>query len=218
MTDNDFRYVFHHIPKCGGSSVNLALENWFKPVKDYRKVNTLDYREKIGSNNLQKDECLVGHFELDGFYLHQRYPEILHSDKFRVFSFIRDPLKTRLSLYRYEKKFRDRDVGSVHNAIAASGRRNWLSQRFPATIDNYKEVIDEYFFIGILEDAQASLDTLASLVRKPVVKVPWVNTTAPEHESLTPDEISQFREDNELDYLIYDYCVEKFNTMRITSL
>lgn len=217
MTDN-FRYVFHHIPKCGGSSINIALESWFRPVKDYRKVNTLDYRDKIGSNNLQSDQCLVGHFELDGFYLHQRYPEVIKSDRFRVFSFIRDPLATRLSLYRYEKKFRDRVIGSVHQAIFSPGRRNWVADRFPATKDNYREVIDNYFFIGILEDAQISFDVLARLIDKEPITLPWVNTTERAHEDLSQEEVDRFRAENEIDYLIYDYCVEKFNRIKEASV
>lgn len=55
-------YVFHHIPKCGGSSINEVLNSWFVTFKDYRDGYTLNYPEKIALNSLRSSHCLSGHF------------------------------------------------------------------------------------------------------------------------------------------------------------
>jgi hypothetical protein len=95
-------YVFHHIPKCGGTSLNKVLDSWFTTVKDYRSGWSMNYPEKIDIGRLRSCHCLCGHFELDGYYLHQRYPEVFMSSRYRVFTFVRDPLQVQLSLFWYE--------------------------------------------------------------------------------------------------------------------
>ena len=205
-------YVFHHIPRCGGSSVNEVLASWFITIKDYRSGWTMDYPEKVNIERLRSAHCLCGHFELDGYHLHQRYPGILGSDRFRLFTFVREPLQVQLSLYRYEKKQKVCTVGSIEDRLSA--RPNYVADRLPATQENYKEIIDRYFFVGILEEGQASLDLLARILGKPRKKLPWANRTRKDsgcdEVNLSEELIGKFREENVLDYLIYEYCVEKF--------
>lgn len=210
-------YIFHHIPKCGGSSVIKVLDSWFETVRDYRIGGTMIYPEKVNPDSLQSLHCLCGHFEFDGYHLHQRYPEVFMSDKFRVFTFVRDPLQVQLSLFRYERKNGVSNVKSIEDHLLL--RPNYIAHRFPATFDNYREVIDRYFFVGILEEGQTNIDILAAIMGKPSKPLPWVNSTQKGIENnLCAEELSQesqelvarFRSDNALDYLIYDYCVERF--------
>lgn len=77
-------YVFHHIMKCGGTSVVRSLEKWFNLKYDYIEGadncpvsnlnHYLDY--KFNLENIYSDTCLVSHFQYNGFFLHQRYPEV----------------------------------------------------------------------------------------------------------------------------------------------
>jgi len=209
-------YIFHHIPKCGGTSVNKILDSWFLTYRDYRTGRTMNYPEKVDLGTLRSVHCLCGHFELDGYYLHQRYPEVFLTDtnRFRVFTFIRDPLQVQLSLFRYERKSGASNVKSIEEHLML--RPNYIAQRFPATFDNYKEVIDRYYFVGILEYAQKSVDLLATVIGKRSIPLPFMNRThnfvmyEPVDEKLSRELVDRFRTDNALDYLIYDYCVEKF--------
>jgi len=153
---------------------------------------------------------------MDGLYLHQRYPEVQNSKRFRIFTFIRDPLQIRLSLYRFEK---ERGILADHQTAkdALLNRTNYIASTIPATKENFREILDRYFYIGLLEEGQLSLDILAWLLGKKAHPFPRINETlksdAFASESLTVKEIEQFREANKLDYMIYDYCKKRFNQM-----
>ncbi len=207
-------YVFHHIPKCGGTSLTKVLDSWFITIKDYRSGYTMNYPKKTNIGRLRSCHCLCGHFEFDGNFLHQRYPEVFMSGRYKVFTFIRDPLQVQLSLFRYEKMNNQSKAKSIREHLSL--RPNYLANRFPATFDNYKEVINRYFFVGILEENEASVAILASMMGNRFRPLPWLNKSRKDiltntgSEEISHGLIKQFRNDNKLDYLIYDYCVQKF--------
>ena len=106
--EEPYCYIFHHIPKCGGNSAVQALTNWFLLVKDYPRSWS-----NIDNSNLYKRYCdnpkdldklkyyhlLTGHYHLENSFLHQRYPLCLTDKRYRLFTFLRDPLELQLSLY-----------------------------------------------------------------------------------------------------------------------
>jgi hypothetical protein len=209
-------YVFHHIPKCGGTSMEMVLARWFVFVPDYRTGPSSGIPARLDLHKLRSGHCLVGLYDSEGYYLYQRYPEVLTSDRFRLITLVRDPLQVRLSLYYYGKKRKAglyNKLNKLEDHIFSGS--NYLAGRFPATLENYKEVIDRYFFVGILEQPQASLDILAHMIGKPPQKFPWENASRSHggsaSDGLSEEQVARFREQNSLDYLFYDYCVQKFN-------
>jgi len=210
--NSDQVYVFHHIPRSGGTSVTRVIRNWFWVVRDYRPGGERDqsfFENRKDVSSLKNYKCLAGHFGVDGCYLCQRYPEMLTDDRFRIFTFVRDPLETKISLYYYEKKH-GLNVG-VTLEEHLMGRPNYIANRLPCTKDNYRSVLDRYYFVGITELAQESLDKLADLVCRPRIKVSVVNRADRDEQvsALSPAVMRRFRSENELDYLIYEYCLEK---------
>lgn len=207
---NDPLYVFHHIPKCGGTSMLEVLRTWFITIEDYRTSWTTSHSAPADLRSLCTLHCLCGHFELEGVHLHQRYPEVFSSERYKVFTFVRDPLQLQLSLFRYEKEHAGPSISLEEHL---SFRPNYIASILPATAENYKQIIDRYFFVGILEEKQLSLDILASLLGKRRKQYPWVNRTSKKNggiEEVSSEILARFKRENELDYKIYNYCFERF--------
>lgn len=86
-------YVFHHLMKCGGTSVKEILQDWFNTEYDYieasENLNTF-LKYKLNTGSMNADNCIVGHFQFEGIHLNQRYPEVFDNpDKYRIFTFVR---------------------------------------------------------------------------------------------------------------------------------
>lgn len=218
-------YFFHHIIKCGGSSLGVALMNWFDFRNDLyddaadNPVFTGDLnlflRYKYNLETISSDTCIRGHFQHNGIFLEQRYPEVFNRSDIRVFTFVRDPLSLLISLYYFGRK-RMYDYGDATLESMLESTSNFLSKVIPCTRENYKEVLDRYYFIGIVERMQESFDLLAKLTGKKALEIGMYNTTTKDEQvsKLTDEFKEKIRALNELDYLIYDYCVEKFEKIK----
>lgn len=213
-------YVFHHLMKCGGTSVVNALCNWFELIFEhndapnglYKDIN--DYnRYKLNLSNISCDYCIIAHFQNEGNFLHERYPEVLkRPEEFKVFTFVRDPMELIISMYYYGRKNID---GSLENYL--NGFNNFLANLFPCDESNFKETIDRYFFVGVTEKLQESFDKLAEMTGKKRVPLLSINKSEKDEQvlKLSKGFIEKFKKNNSLDYLIYDYCVSKFSKIQI---
>jgi len=208
-------YLFHHLMKCGGTSMFFILDKWFKRIDDnilFEDLNTY-ILQKYNINIFHNDICLRAHFQRPGIYLHERYSELLNmQNECRVFTFIRNPLSIKISKYYYLKnlKFVSEKVKLTSSLMQDC---NFISSLLPCDETNYKEIIDRYFFVGIVEKSQESFDILADLIGKKRANIPFLNTSEKDSqvEELTPEFIEKFKKLNALDYKIYDYCLEKYN-------
>lgn len=209
--------IFHHLIKCGGTSVVFALRNWFTLKYDYL-VNPADIdnfaENRFNIENINSDECIAGHYEYEKIYIDVRYPEIFtRCNEIKVFMFIRDPLKFVISFYFYAA-----NQGRMQNVKLAeyiNSNKNLLAYFLNCDETNFKDVLDRYYFIGIVESMQESLDKLADRLGKRRVNIPVMNESVKDNQIKLIDQtfIDNFKSENELDYMIYDYCVEKFNKL-----
>lgn len=219
-------YVFHHIIKCGGTSVQRQLNKWFQLENDYRSyvspnqyllLNNVNLynKYKLNTENFTSDVCLIAHFDTEGSYIHQRYPEVIkNKEKFRIFAFVRDPLYLAVSLYYF--KYKDKEaITNVKLKDFLKFMFNLLSNQFPCNENNYKEVLDRYYFIGIVEKMQESFDKFADLTGKKRITLPLENKSEKDFQLIELKNdlkfIEDFKKRNRLDYLVYDYCKEKFS-------
>jgi hypothetical protein len=210
-------YVFHHIPKCGGTASLHAFRKWFRIVYDYRadvspEATDFFLKNRLDLSALDDDSLVSGHFELPGAHLHQRYPETLARDRFRLITFVRDPLEVAHSLYFYERAMRA-DYPYDRLAGRLDAMENYMASIFPCTEEDYKSVIDRYFFVGLTECLQESFDILARMIGKERVTVP-VENALPRDEALTDDEAARFYERNALDVKLFAYGRERFERER----
>ena len=207
-------YVFHHIPKSGGTSFTQILNKWFIVVRDYRKDWSGDHKSVIKIEKLRSTHCLAGHWELPGVYLEERYPDVFINMRYKVFTFLRDPLEHSLSLYRYEKENNQTNIQDIEEHFTI--RPNYIATILNADEDNYKEIIDRYFFVGILEEMDKSIQILSKLIGRKYYKLPWINRTKLDSktnsEQLSKSTIDTFKEINNVDYLIYNYAFDRLNS------
>ena len=212
-------YIFHHIPKSGGTSIVSVIDNWFTVVRDYRPSieltdETIRYLEKkIDLGKLNSTHCLSGHFEKEGNYLYERYPQVLENpEEYKVFTFLREPMDLAISLYYYQIKtnIRKKEDQPLEDFLLSIS--NYTANRLPCTKENYRNILDKYFFIGINESMQDSLDRLAEILHKPKIIIPVLNQSSRDTQALNLSNtlISAFKHHNELDYLIYNYALNKF--------
>lgn len=208
-------YIFHHMPKCGGTSLGYLLNKWFIVKRDYRKDWNSTHNIKYDLNKFRSIHCLAGHWELPEVYLYKRYPEVFENGRFKVFTFLRDPLEHSLSLYRYEKENNQTDIVDMVEHFQL--RPNYMATILGANKSNYKKIIDKYEFVGIVEKMDESVRILAEKFGKPFKKIPVTNVTA-KKDNFTSQNISEsvkrkFRRLNELDYLIYSYSANKLREL-----
>lgn len=211
-------YVFHHLPRCGGTSLRRSIAEKKRVFHDYRVDWGSVYPVRYPTSKLGKSDCLCGHFELDGYHLFQRYPEIDNDGRFRLFTFLRDPLDVAVSNYFYQLKNDQSKSVDVHDYLFSN--TNYLARILNVNAENFRERLDRYDFIGIVENYEESLRALSVFLECDGLTLNRVNS-AERTESLdiiSQEEINKFKEQNSLDYLIYEYAVHKFEVLCDTYL
>lgn len=207
------KFVFHHIQKCAGTSLNELLSKCYILKKDYSYIN----EKRININRLLPFHLLVGHFETHKTQLFLRYPEVKNKNIF-LFTMIRDPLQFKVSLYYYWKKegigwFRADNLRRFLDI-----ENNYLSKNLGCDSDNYLEILSQYSFIGIVEEYEASINLLSELLKRKlnVSNVSFrLNSSHRNSEYMElihdSDYIKQFHSNNELDYKIYEYAKSRLS-------
>ena len=79
-------YVFHHVPKCGGTSMVKALSTWFHPVFDYRHGWNTTTAKPIPLEHLHSITfCAVTSITIRSFWIRDIQP----SSPIQDFGFLR---------------------------------------------------------------------------------------------------------------------------------
>ena len=212
------RFVFHHLPKTGGVSVRRALADWFYRIPDYRyRVDPTDFESErvtpdpVDVAGMRAWDCLVGHLDEPGIYLHERYPEVLRNRDFFLFTFVRHPLQLQLSLYSWEKK-KGKDFGLHELQEELLKRPNYLAERMPCDESDWESVVRRYQFIGTTGDLQRSFDRLALCLNLVQVQMPHLNQSRSGRELPQFEDgfLDAFEKANSVDYAIYRYALEEW--------
>lgn len=134
----------------------------------------------------------------------QRYPN--WEDKgYKIFTFLRDPLELRISLYNYEIRNNRISAEEPLEKQLLQHKRNYVAGLLPCDDSNYLEFMQRYFFIGIVEKYQESFEELSRLIGKPIIQLKNYNQSKRKNIKLSAETISEFKEINQLDYKIYNY-------------
>ena len=209
---NESTYVFHHLPRCGGTSLRTSLKELKNIYNDYRLGWGSLYPIKYPISRFDHKDCLAGHFETEGNFLFQRYPEIFYNRRFIVFTFIRHPLSLSISNYYYRLKQGEKVDPDIR--VHLQKTVNYLANVLNVNSQNYKKILDRYDFIGIFEEYDESLAQLSTLLGSESLNEKNINKAKTNDllNSITQEDIDNFKKQNELDFEIYKYCLNRFNS------
>ena len=201
------RYLFHHLVKTGGTSLKLLFHDWFDVTEDYRTPWKPEIGAPVDLMTCQPNHMIVGHFATDGFPLADRYPSLANNPNWRRISFVRDPYELALSWYNFERLVRpsyDPEFTPLPIDEFFETYTGRYLTHFECSADDWKEVIDAYWFIGTLERMDACVDYLAAKLDRPRIDVVRHNVTQ-EKEHPSPRAVAIFAERMALEFEIYRY-------------
>ena len=205
-------YIFHHLPRCGGTSLRRSIMDSKEVFNDYRLGWGSIYPFKYPLSKFGKNDCLSGHFELEGYHIFQRYPEIYYNKRFKLFTFIRNPFDLSISIYFYMLKMGQNKGIDIRDHLLKN--KNYIANILNVNSQNYKKILDRYDFIGIFEEYDQSLIQLSAFfgiesLNKKIINKAEKNDLL---NSITQEDIYNFKKQNELDFEIYEYCLNRFNS------
>jgi hypothetical protein len=215
-SDTTPSYIFHHMPKTGGTSLKRIFAQWFNVLEDYREPWAYVAPAPKDLHNLEPGTMLSGHFASDTAPLRDRYPQTADPNRWRKISFVRDPLERAISIHGYEKKLRleyDQTYEPVSLGEHLRNNKGIFLRHFECDESNWREAIDSYWFIGTLERLPESLEYLSAQLDKPMPDiVPHENSTQRD-EDVTPEDIAIFRANNAVEYEIYDEIAARLDQL-----
>jgi hypothetical protein len=166
MINHKHKFIFIHIPKTGGTSIEkYILGNANVAKKQNNKHNTVtEYMNKTGKL----------------------------FDKYFSFSFVRNPYDFLVSYYKFRMNMINGEYGRVerfmYKKYSKSNFRNWVMKNFyndPRVMTNldflsYNSEI-KVDFIGKFENLQQDFDTVCDKIGIPQQKLPHINKSKHKH-------------------------------------
>jgi hypothetical protein len=218
-----------HIPKCAGTSFTAVLREWFGNSLLLHYFNerwNLPPRRHVLKRFFSKQYkvglCIHGHFNRQrGVGVEDYYPEVR-----QFITVLRDPFDLHLSNYFYIKRSQKTGSGENYQAgkVNLVAAENWTLAEFldrkkssylryflpeGINLDNYREVLDEYFLaIGVMDDLQRSVDHIAKVLGFYTVPVSHTNISNWD-EDIPAGAREEFARNNPLEMAVYHYALEK---------
>ncbi len=175
------RFAFIHVPKTGGCSVKLALEQFADDVLRYRPNRWLD-RCGIHVNYFAPWPFKRFRTHTPAAILHRELPPDVYADLF-TFAFVRNPWDLLVSSYHFLRRDRSHRrgrlaerLGSFSTYVDYELRRGKLLQSRMLTSRHGRLLVD---FVGRFETLEADFAAICRHLRV-VARLPHVNAVSHE--------------------------------------
>lgn len=191
MINRDLKFVFVHIPKNAGTSVEYALFKTFK--NEYNLYERAMKRvEKRMPNH--KGLSFLGKGE---FYRcfgarksktpqHRFLSEYNNVENYFSFAFVRNPWQRALSLYEYGKARRFYgDNITFAKFLREFPHPNWVDRYHDKKQFEYTRDVT---FVGRVETLEKDFATILKVLKFPTIPIPKTNVTNREHYSYKYDD------------------------------
>jgi hypothetical protein len=212
---NEFVYIYQHVPKCGGTSFRVACLNFFSEIHEVppSREDTAAWeayqRNKPDFSTLPPNTIITGHLIHDGTRPRERYAEEIARGGVRILTVLRDPLARLVSLYHFAQQNGREMPVSLEERLRRA--RNPVSRNLGFDGSDAEEFLRGFFLVGLTERLQDTVDLLAHSIGRETILVPRENA-AKERRPIDapPEAIERFRENNRMDYELYDTAVSMF--------
>lgn len=173
-------FVFNHLPKSYGSSLRVLLAGGFSMVEDHTRfldVEGVIRDTPVDTSRLTADTIFAGHLCHGDFLLQRRYPEIWANPRFKIFTYLRNPLDTAISNFLHVTERYPEVVAAdpeLYASVDEYVRRmnNPIAERLGCTRENMDAVLGRYFFIGVAEKHHESLPRLLDAMERQLAQAP----------------------------------------------
>ncbi|NLU39527.1 MAG: sulfotransferase family 2 domain-containing protein [Bacteroidales bacterium] len=219
--DRNKPIIVIHTPKTAGTSAYQIFKSWFGNnlldhyYDPYTKSNPRKY-DIWNLHDYQKPVAIYGHFnKARQFGIKDYYPDVT-----QFITFLRDPYEINISYYFYQKKRSNlrNDIfsppeGTIEEFLKKS--KSNILNFFPSdiTFDNFKDIIEEnYIEIGLVEFFEESFIKISEKLNMPFNKsmLCHLNETTRNHE-ISKELKDIFIANNQLEYAIYNYILNKYS-------
>ncbi len=206
-----FYYIYQHVPKCGGQAFRLACENHFDlllekpPGKANAEAWQAFVKNKVDFATLTDRTMICGHLIHDGVRPRERYAAEIAQGNVRILTVLREPMERAISAYFYRQRQGKPTVATVQEHLGSV--RDPMAHHLGWKDGAARTFLETYFFVGVTEYLQMSIDLLSHLIGEPTVQVPVNNVTKRKPYELTADAVELFRRNNPRDYALYDASV-----------
>ncbi len=204
------RLCFVHIPKTAGTTLSSYLQD---SVHQARICPAVDQRElELQLDGLDRYDLLRGHFMLS------RLPGTMRS-QFKLITFLRDPIQRAISSYHHwlrEPRLRDTVYRSplfvTHNAQVLTLTPISMLERVSLRthLDATKALLEDFFFVGVVEHFAESFLALSTLRGLPVASSVRQRNVGHYDTSIPEELIQELIDANWADIELYAYAVDLF--------
>jgi hypothetical protein len=210
-TSQDTIYIYQHVPKCGGQAFRLACQNYFHLLleKPPKKTDPRAWQEflngKVDFSTIPDRTMICGHLIHDGIRPRERYAEEIARGNVRIITVLREPIERAISAYFFRQRQGKQTEPQVGRHLQKV--KNPMAHQLGLKDQDPRAFLESYFFVGVTEYMQTSIDLLSRLVGEPTVEVPVNNVTKREPYELGPEIVEFFRRNNATDYALHESAV-----------
>ncbi|NOX62625.1 MAG: sulfotransferase family protein [Chloroflexi bacterium] len=213
-------FIHVHIPKNGGTTFNRVLDRVYG--RAFVKVYSHVPGEFFSSDKIA--DLVLSHPHMRCLASHSiRAPlPALEGVRFQPVTFLRDPVRRLVSLYYHERKITTRagrehcsqlpfDEYFVERITHDNALENWQTFHIAGCVDleKAKALLDEYFFVGLLERYDASLLLLSARIGWPRPFILYARQnrgpSRPPESIMSRETLNRLRELNAVDIALYQH-------------
>lgn len=169
-------YIFFHIPKTGGSSLDAILASWLNTYSEY------DFSRNKNVEDFDDDDCLTGHFNaaLVGrpAALFNQYPWMISNPNVRVLTMMRHPVERAISFFYHQKRLGY--SGSIESFFDNSPLSKYsINYGVNCLAD---DIACSFFFVGVMERFEKLVKILSERVGKQSPSIFKINSRNRNHD------------------------------------